>query len=495
MKICTVEKMRASDRAASEKYGIPSIVLMENAAISCVKEIIGFNSFAVLCGKGNNAGDGFAIARHLINAGKTVKIYLILGDSFSGDALTNFRILENLQVHFCDLSEGSLQNDIIEFDCVIDAIFGTGIHGEIAENILSVFDLVNNYANYVLSVDVPSGIDADSGKVLKNAVKADKTVTFAAYKRGLLLYPAADFAGEIKVADISIPKEAFSDVKLEITDAKKMRALMPRRNKNTHKGDYGKILIIGGSVGMAGAVCLAARAAFMTGAGLVTACVPKEINDIVQKNVVEAMTISLDFEHEHTKIIEKINGFDAILFGNGIGREAYAVDMLANILAAARVPLIIDADGLFALAQRPKLLALCGENVILTPHTMEMARLLGVSADEVEENRIDIARDFAVKNGLTLVLKGNHTIITAPDGSQSVNINGNSGMATAGSGDALAGILAGLAPRMESPFDAATLAVFLHGAAGDFAAGAVGENSVTAGNIVSAISHILPVEI
>jgi NAD(P)H-hydrate epimerase len=274
-----------------------------------------------------------------------------------------------------------------------------------------------------------------------------------------------------------------------------MRALMPRRNKNTHKGDYGKILIIGGSVGMAGAVCLAARAAFMTGAGLVTACVPKEINDIIQKNVVEAMTISLDFEKEHTKIIEKINGFDAILFGNGIGREPYAADMLANVLAAARVPLIIDADGLFALSQRPQLLALCGENVILTPHTMEMARLLGVSADEVEENRIDIAHDFAVKNGLTLVLKGNHTIITAPDGRQSVNVNGNSGMATAGSGDALAGILAGLAPRMESPFDAATLSVFLHGAAGDFAAGAVGENSVTAGNIVSAISHILPVEI
>ena len=494
MKICTVAKMRASDREASEKYGIPGIVLMENAAISCVKEIIGFDSFTVLCGKGNNAGDGFAIARHLINAGKTVKIYLLLGGDFSGDALTNFKILQNMQVRFYDLSDG-LKNDIIESDCVIDAIFGTGIHGEMAENILNVFDMVNSSAKYVLSVDVPSGIDADSGKVFKNAVKADKTVTFAAYKRGLLLFPAADFAGEIKLCDISIPKEVFSDVKLEITDAKKMRALMPKRSKNTHKGDYGKILIIGGSEGMAGAVCLAARAAFMTGAGLVTACVPKEINDIIQKNVVEAMTISLDFENEHTKIIEKINGFDAILFGNGIGREPYAVDMLANVLAAARVPLIIDADGLFALSQRPQLLALCGGNVILTPHTMEMARLLGVSASEVEENRLDLAHDFAVKNGLTLVLKGNHTIITAPDGSQAVNVNGNSGMATAGSGDALAGIMAGLAPRCESMFDTAKLAVFLHGAAGDFAAGAVGENSLTAGNIVSAISHILPVEI
>ena len=495
MKICTVAEMRASDKAASEEYGIPGIVLMENAAISCVKEVMGFDSFVVLCGKGNNAGDGFAIARHLINAGKTVKIYLLLGSDFSGDALTNFKILKNMQVKLYDLSEGGLKNDVIESDCVIDAIFGAGVHGEIAGNILDVFDTVNNHAHYVLSVDVPSGIDADSGRVLKNAVKADKTVTFAAYKRGLFLFPAADFAGDIKLADISIPKEVLEDVSIEVTDKRKMHALMPKRSKNTHKGDYGKILIIGGSVGMAGAVCLAAKAAFMTGAGLVTACVPKEINDIVQKNVVEAMTVSLDFESEHTRIIEKLNGYDAILFGNGIGREKYASDMLANILAAARVPLVIDADGLFALAQRPELLSLCGENTVLTPHTMEFARLLGVSPSEVEENRLDLARDFAIKNRLTLVLKGNHTIITAPDGRQSVNVNGNSGMATAGSGDALAGILAGLLPRLESSFDAATLAVYLHGAAGDFAAGAVGENSVTAGNIVSAISHILPVEI
>ena len=495
MKICTAKKMRAADREASEKYGIPGIVLMENAAVSCVKEVIGFDSFVILCGKGNNAGDGMAIARHLINADKKVKIYLLLGRDFSGDALTNFEILKNMGAELCDLSENTLKNDILHTDCVIDAIFGTGIHGEIDKNILDVFDTVNDNAGYVLSVDVPSGIEADSGRVLKNAIKADKTVTFAAYKRGLLLYPAADYTGDIKLSDISIPKEIFSDVLLEVTDKKRMNALMPKRGKNTHKGDYGKILIIGGSVGMAGAVCLAAKAAFMTGAGLVTACVPKEINDIIQKNVVEAMTVSLDLEMEHTRIIEKLNSYDAILFGNGIGRKPYVSDMLANVLAAARVPLIIDADGLYALSERPELLAFCGENTVLTPHTMEMARLTGLSPDEIEENRIDIAHDFAIKNKLTLVLKGNHTIITAPDGSQSVNVNGNSGMATAGSGDVLAGILAGLIPRLKSRFDAAALAVYLHGAAGDFAAGAVGENSVTAGNIVSAISHILPVEI
>ncbi|MCR4693018.1 MAG: NAD(P)H-hydrate dehydratase [Firmicutes bacterium] len=495
MKICSVSQMRASDSIASEKYGIPSIVLMENAARACVSEIIGFNSFVVLCGKGNNAGDGLAIARHLINAGKSVKIYLLFGNTFSGDARTNFEILKNMSVQFSDLADGNLENDVKMCDCVVDAVFGTGLRGEIAEDILGVFDTVNNFAKYVLAVDVPSGIDADNGKVFKNAVKANKTVTFAAYKRGLLLFPAADFAGEIKTADISIPKEVFDSVKADVADREKIKSLMPRRQKNSHKGDYGKVLIIGGSEGMAGAVCLAAKAAFMAGAGLVTVCVPKEINDIVQKNVVEAMTISLDFEGEHTRIIEKINDFDVVLFGNGIGRKPFIAGFLENVLAVARVPVIIDADGLFALAQKPELLKLCGENTVLTPHLVEMARLLGISAKDVEDARMDIAYDFAEENGLTLVLKGNHTIITAPDGSQSVNINGNSGMATAGSGDVLAGILAGFMPVCKNTFDCSVLSVYVHGAAGDFAAKTVGETSLIAGNIVSAISHILPVEI
>lgn len=493
MKICTVDKMREADKIASEKFGIPSIVLMENAAISCCFEISGFSSFVVLCGKGNNAGDGLAIARHLINAGKSVKVYLLFGNEFSGDARTNFEILKNMSVEFYEPTEEALKIDLMMSDCVVDAVFGTGMRGEIAENILKIFELVNSLAKYVLSVDVPSGIDADSGKVAANAIKATKTVTFAAYKRGLLLYPAADFAGEIKVADISIPAEVFSDVKSEVTD--RINTLIPKRQKNSHKGDYGKILIIGGSEGMAGAVCLSAKAAFMAGAGLVTACVPREINDIVQKNVVEAMTISMDFENEHTRIIEKINDYDAVLFGNGIGRKPFVAKLLENVLAAARIPVVIDADGLFALSQKPELLKLCGENTVLTPHSMEMARLLGVSVKEVEDGRMDIAHDFAVKNVLTLVLKGNHTIITAPFGVQSVNINGNSGMATAGSGDVLAGILAGLLPCCKNVFDAAVLSVYLHGAAGDFAARTVGEASLTAGNIVSAISHILPVEI
>lgn len=486
--------MRAADKTASESYGIPSIVLMENAAISCVSELQGFDSFTVLCGKGNNAGDGFAIARHLINRGKNVKVYALFGETFSGDSKTNFDILKNMSVPIYPLDKKAIETDVKLSDCVIDAIFGTGLHGEIAAEILDIFDIVNRFSNYVLSVDVPSGVDADTGKVLGNAVKADKTVTFGAYKKGLLLYDGANYTGEVKASDISIPKEIFDESEIEIFDDKMARTLMPKRHKNSHKGDYGKILVIGGSEGMAGAVCLAARAAFKAGAGLVTACVPKEINDIIQKTVIEAMTVSADFETEQERIIGMVNNYDAVLFGNGIGRKPFVKKLLEGILREIKVPLVIDADGLFALSEKPELLELCGENTILTPHTMEMARLLKISAKEVEEGRFEVAYDFATKNRLTLVLKGNHTIITAPDGTQRVNINGNSGMATAGSGDVLAGLLTGLNPTSKNAFDTAALAVYLHGRAGDTAAKIVGETSLMAGDIVEAISHILPVE-
>ena len=491
MKVCDVETVRGADASACREYGISGLILMENAAIACVKELESFNSFTVLCGKGNNAGDGFAIARHLLNRGKDVKVYTLLGTDFKGDAKVNYDILQKMQAEHGD----DLRSDIKMSDCVVDAIFGTGIHGEISGEIREIIDAVNSDARYVLSVDVPSGIDADSGKICGSAVKADKTVTFACYKKGLLLYPAADYTGETVVADISIPKQIFEGVKTEVTDEEKIRKIMPKRQKNSHKGDYGKVLIIGGSVGMAGAVCLAARGAFRVGAGMVTACVPKEINDIVQKTVVEAMTISVDFESDRRKIIERLPSFDVILFGNGIGREAFVADLLEDVLKNSAVPVVIDADGLFALSKKPELLELCENRVILTPHTMEMARLSGVAPETVEDGRFEISKSFASKNRLTLVLKGNHTIITAQNGEQAVNMTGNSGMATAGSGDVLAGMTAGLVPQVKDLFGAAILSVYLHGKAGDFVAGRMGEMPVCASDIADAISHILPVEI
>lgn len=484
--------MRAADSAASEKFNIPSIVLMENAAISCVKEILDFEKFVILCGKGNNAGDGLAIARHLINRGKEVKVYLLLGDDFSGDAQINYNILKSMGAEFFGIYD-SLRIDLALCDCVVDAIFGTGIKGEVKTPIREIIELVNESEKYVLSVDVPSGIDSDSGKIASVSIKAKKTVTFAAYKAGLLLYPAADFAGEVVCADISIPSEVFEGIKRNTLDREYIEKIMPKRFQNSHKGDFGKIFIIGGSVGMAGAVTMAANAAFASGAGIVTACVPNEINDIIQKTSVNSMTFPCDFSKDADKIIEKMQGYDVILFGNGIGRGKAVLSLLESVLTEAKVPVVIDADGLFALAQKLEMLKDCKADVILTPHSAEMARLIGESVASVEENRIETAESFSKKYGVTLVLKGNHTIITAPEGELYMNLCGNSGMATAGSGDVLAGMTAAFAARC-TPTDSAKIAVYLHGCAGDYSAEKFGAEPMSALHIIEAISHILPVE-
>lgn len=493
MKICYADEMRNIDRLATEKYGIPSVVLMENAAISCLDSLEKFDKITVVCGKGNNAGDGFCIARHLINMGKEVKVYLALGNEFKGDAYTNYAILKNMNIPMYSCEDPYFEYDLSTSDCVCDAIFGTGFKGEVKSPIKEIIQKINELSKFVLSVDIPSGVDADTGIVEPVAVLADKTVTFAAYKLGLLLYPGADYAGDIEVRDISIPQEAFGDVCINSIDPDEILNIMPKRVNNSQKGDYGKVFVIGGSVGMAGAVALAVRGVLRVGAGLVTACVPHEINDILQCSVSEAMTFPACFETEQDKIIEKMQGYDTILFGNGIGRCEYIPKLLEKVLKNATCPVVIDADGLFALKDRLDLLKECKGQVILTPHSMEFARLLGTDVDTVENNHISLSSEFAKKHNVTLVLKGNHTIISTPE-LQYINLTGNSGMATAGSGDVLAGMTAGFCPRVGEALDAAKLSVYLHGYAGDYVKEKLGEDSLIAGDIIEAIPHIFPVE-
>jgi len=254
-------------------------------------------------------------------------------------------------------------------------------------------------------------------------------------------------------------------------------------------------LVIGGSIGMAGAVCLAIDGAFGVGAGIVTACVPTEINDIIQKRIPNAMTIPVDFKKDIDKIISKIDSFDVVLIGNGIGRDESVVDLLESVIKNANVPIVIDADGLFALSKKPEMLKTAKSEIILTPHSMEMARLISGTVEAVESDRLGISEKYVLENGLTLVLKGNHSIITTHNGKQFINLTGNSGMATAGSGDVLAGMVAGLAAGKSSAENAAILGVYLHGLAGDYGAKKKSEESLTSVDITDAISHILPVEI
>lgn len=500
MKVCTAEEMRLIDRTASDLGGIPSIVLMENAAIACVREIekLAARKIGIFCGKGNNGGDGLAAARHLFNKGYEVEVFLVSGNDFSGDALINYDILDKTGIKITEITDNSsLEYYISAQDLIVDAIFGTGIHGEITGRAYDVIEAINMYAKKTLAVDIPSGIDSDSGRVCAIAVKADITVTFAAYKRGMFLYPGADFTGDIKFYDISIPDYIIDTcgIDIDLIDKKLAQGLLVPRHDNSHKGDYGKILIVGGSTGMTGAVTLSAEAALKSGAGLVTAAVPASLNPIMEVKLTEAMTLPLpdsggflSADALKTIINQKC---DILLIGPGMGRSEASQQLVCDILSYSRIPVIVDADALYALAQNPDILSSCSCNLILTPHEAEFARLIGKTVDEVSENRLQLAKEFASYNGVTLVLKGHHTIVTSPGGKQYINTSGNSGMATGGSGDVLAGMTAAFSAVLEDETEAAVLAVYLHGLAGDTAAAQLGKISITAGDICNNINEAI----
>lgn len=503
IKICTAERMRKIDRDAVEIVGIPSIVLMENAGMACVKKLnelgLAGRRVAVFCGKGNNGGDGFVIARHLLEMGIETEVFLVCGKDFKGDALVNYNILEKMNIPMSEISaEEDLRYKIKSFDIVVDAIFGTGISGGISGAAKNAIESINRYAETVLSVDIPSGVNADNGEIAGVAVKADYTVTFCAYKRGMLLFPSADFCGKTEVAGISIPEYIYGDINTNVIDKNLALSVMPKRVDNSHKGSYGKVLIIGGSAGMTGAPVMAAEAALKCGVGLVSVAIPESLNGILEEKLTEAMTIPMTdkdgaFSAEAVDdIIKSAKNADAVVFCPGIGRGTDIVTILEALLENTSLPVIVDADGLYALAKKPDCLKKHGKKLILTPHEGEFLRLAGKAVSQ--KNRFDISAEFCREFNTTLVLKGNKTIVTAQDSKQYTNIAGNNGMATAGSGDVLAGMIGAFSARGKNPEESAMLGVYCHSLAGDAAAETVGRDSLTATDIISSIHLILPVE-
>ncbi len=504
MKVCSTAQMREIDRAAAELGGIPGIVLMENAAISCIKHMgddLSEKKVAVFCGKGNNGGDGFAIARHLLNMGVETAVFLVCGSEFSGDALTNYEILSKMGADISEIfDDDCLKYKIMSCDIAVDAIFGTGVRGEVTGVAAEVIDSLNKYAKFVISVDIPSGVNGDDGSIAGVAVKADRTVTFGAYKLGMLCFPGADYIGEVFAEKISIPDYIMNDIDINVTDEAFARSVMPKRHSDTHKGDYGKLFIAGGAKGLTGAPSMAAEAALRCGCGLVSVGVPASLNGVLEVKLTEAMTLPLpdsggNLTEEATEaIVQKALQSDALVFGPGIGRTDAIVKILRAVLKKSQVPVLIDADGLFALAKDMDMLSECGCNLVLTPHEAEFARLSGYTIKEIKKDRCGLSRRFATEFGVTLVLKGAKTIVTAPDGTQYINITGNSGMATGGSGDVLSGIIGAFLARGCKECDAAALGVYCHARAGDKAAETVGEDSLIPSDIISAIHLILPVE-
>ena len=499
MKLLTAEAMQEADRRAITGLGIPGLHLMENAGRECARlihERYGLSpsrTAVIVAGKGNNGGDGYVIARHLSEAGwQTLNLIVAERDEIRGDALTNLERLPAGTVRFCPDGIAPHTEELKCAAVVVDALFGTGLSREITGPSADAIDIVNRSGRPVTAVDIPSGIHGTTGQLLGKAVRADLTVTFAAAKLGHVLYPGAEFVGELRTVPIGIPDLLLSETPgCEFVDNAAARELLRPRERTAHKGTFGHLLVIAGSRGKTGAAAMAANSAVRAGSGLVTLAVPALLHNILEVKTTEAMTVSLDDAGRGhlsylalPEIITLLAGRDAVALGPGLSWNSDTAELVHRLLPGIHLPLVIDADALNAVSERPDILTkVSSPAVILTPHPGEMARICGCSTADIERDRIAAATDIAARFGVYVVLKGARTVCAAPDGRIAINGSGNPGMASGGMGDVLTGILASLLGQGYPPFDACRLGVFLHGSAADLAAQEMGEIGITATDV------------
>ncbi len=516
MKVVTAAEMRKIDHDTIEGIGIPGIVLMETAGSEIVKKIEHHYSTAkrigIFVGKGNNGGDGLVIARQLAHTGRDVSIFLVSpADSFVGEAHTNLDIARNLGLKIKEIQVDFAFLDTLDCDLMVDAVFGTGLRGNVREPISNIINAINDLPIPILSVDLPSGLDADIGHPLGTCIHADRTVTIGLPKRGLLLHPGAELAGELEIVDIGFPQQVIDaqNIKVNWTTEENAAEWLPSRTPASHKGSYGRVLVVAGSTGMTGAAALTSEAALRVGAGLVTLAIPKSLNPILEVKLSEVMTLPLPETEEGslaesaaTLILEYAEKTKSVIaIGPGLSQHSETVALVHQLIndnhkSGIGLRMVVDADGLNALSQATELISLLGEETVLTPHLGEMARLTNISIRSLATDLINTAEEFAQKHGINLVLKGAPTITSDPNGNIWINSTGNPGMATAGMGDVLTGIIAGLMAQNMSSETAATLGVYLHGLAGDIAAESIGMHGLIAGDVLrsvpQAISSVKP---
>jgi len=489
MRIVTPQQMNSIDSRAKE-MGVPSLILMENAAAAVVGELpADAKSFLVVCGSGNNGGDGYAIARLLYCAGKTVHI-LKCDEPKTDDSKINYKIAVDLNIPFVTLSDTS------EYDVIVDALLGTGLNGTVRNREREIIDYINNSGSFICSVDMPSGTDGKSGLTCGISVKADKTITFALYKQGQLW---TDNTGKLVLKNISIPPEAIEQERIQtyVLDYPFIKGLLPERASDAHKGSCGKLLVVAGSEGMTGAARLCCEASLRMGTGLLRLAIPKSLNIVMEKTLIEAMTLPVN-EHEGAidvtsaeQILPYLKASDALLIGCGLSTKDGAKEAFRRIVEECKLPMVIDADGLNILAENLDLIN--GKDAVITPHIVEFSRLSGLSVEEIYTDRVKAALDFALKYNVTTVLKGKGTVIALPDGHSYINNTGNEGMATGGSGDVLAGMIASLIGQGLSTGDAAVAGVFLHGLCGDIAKEYKGVFSMLPTDMINCICEALDV--
>ncbi len=503
--------MQDLDRRAAGECGIPSLLLMENAGAETVRELLAAfpnasrSRVVVLCGRGNNGGDGFVVARRLLGRGIPVRTVLLARrEDVRGDARTNLEILDALGASPVEIATeaglSALREALAWGDLVVDALLGTGSHGPARGLAAEAIACVNRSGRSVIAVDVPSGLGADQAELSGPAIRASVTVTFELPKRSLVLFPAAAYAGRVRVVDIGIPRALWAGGAPEVAvlEPADVAPAFPAREAASHKGKFGHVLVVAGSVGKTGAAALAALGALRAGAGLATLAVPASLHDILEVKLTEAMTVPVAETEARTvahdaldALLALAEGKDAVVIGPGLGTHPSTQALVRDLVGRLRVPVVVDADGINALAGSPECLRRAIGPLVLTPHPGECSRLLGVPTAEVLRDRIPLVRKTAVDLRLTVVLKMARTLVGDPTGTVAVVPTGNPGMATGGTGDVLAGLIAGLVAGGIAPPLAARSGAYTHGLAGDLAARRLGQEAMLAGDLLDSLPEAI----
>jgi NAD(P)H-hydrate epimerase len=511
MRVLNSAQMRQADRRTIDEIGVPALVLMENAGREVAAAIEAAHPewlegrVTVLSGRGNNGGDGFVVARTLRERGVDVGVVLIgRAAEVRGDARTNLDILGRLGIAVLEIPDGQTWelhgSEIGRAALIVDAIFGTGLSAPLSGLLETIVADVNESGVPVVSIDLPSGLSADCAEPIGCSIRANMTVTLAAPKLPLVLAAADNRAGDVIVADIGIPRDVINDIdgrRLEVLTGSWARGCIQPRSRDSHKGDYGHVLVVGGSRGKTGAAHLAALGALKSGAGLVTVATPAGCQDVVASLAPEYMTEGIreadgGLDPNDVDRLLDTAAWDVAAIGPGLGRSPSTMEFVRRFLERASVPVVIDADGLFAVGDDPQVLSGHGGRVIVvTPHPGEMGRLVGRSADEVQMDRLEVAESFAATRRVYVVLKGHRTLVATPDRRVFINPTGNPGLATGGTGDVLTGAISAWLAQGREADVACSLGVYLHGIAGDLAKADESEVAMTAGDVAARLGSAL----
>jgi hydroxyethylthiazole kinase-like uncharacterized protein yjeF len=547
MKLVTSSQMRNIDKKTIEGIGIPGLQLMEKAGKGvalAAKEMLGEaknKRVVIFCGRGNNGGDGFVVGRYLSEWGAQVEFYLTADrGEVRGDAKTNLEKAEKMGLPITEILQKEEIPSKIEADLIVDALFGTGFSGEITDYVKDIVELINDSCAPVLSVDIPSGLHADTGQFSGPCIKAKRTVTMALPKIGHFFFPGKETSGKVSVVDIGVPPHVVEEenINLNLITEDEVKKMLPGRPGDAYKGTCGRVVLIAGSTGMTGAASLTSLSSLRAGAGMAILGIPQTLNAILETKLTEVMTKPLpDVRKKGAlalrglgQIKELLKWGDCCAIGPGLGQHFETIELVRRLVSKISMPTVIDADGLNALAKDVSILKECQAPLILTPHIGELSRLNGVPIEDIEEDRIKHASDFAQEYKCVLVFKGAPTIISEPGGQTYVNPTGNAGMASAGSGDVLTGIIVGLLAQMlilrkvENPalrpaqggerlvlsevegsrttegggediqrimIDSACAGVYVHGLTGDLAREEKGEMGMIAGDMMDEIPQAL----